>query len=115
MPTRPMNKYFNGLIFFFIISFHSAFAQDSTIAPQVKYSGYVDAYYASYSDSINLNSYQKYTTVSPRSNQFGLNVAMFTAKYSSKDVRAVFTLHYGDIPRSSWSVNYNYIQEANAG
>jgi hypothetical protein len=40
---------------------------------------------------------------------------MFTAKYSSKDVRGVFTLHYGDIPRSSWSGNYNYLQEANVG
>ena len=81
----------------------------------VKFSGYIDAYYAAYTDSLGVGSYQKYATISPRSKQFGLNIAMLTARYDTKNVRGVFTLHYGDIPRSSWSANYNFIQEANAG
>jgi hypothetical protein len=40
---------------------------------------------------------------------------MITAKYSADKVRGVVTLHYGDIPRSAWSANYNFIQEANVG
>jgi len=78
-------------------------------------SGYVDAYYAYYTDSVGTNNYQKFPSISPRSNQFGLNVAMISAKYSTDNVRGVFTFHFGDIPRSAWSTNYNFIQEGNAG
>ncbi len=81
-------------VFFFPILFaQHTFSQDTLQHPTVSFSGYVDAYYAYYSDSIDIHDYQKFATISPRSNQFGLNVAMLTAKYSSKDVRGVFTLH----------------------
>ena len=102
-------------IIFSVLLTVSVFAQDSLQHGSFSLSGYADAYAASYSDSIGIADYQKYATISPRSNQFGLNIAMLSAKYSSKDVRGVFTLHYGDIPRSSWSSTYNFIQEANAG
>ena len=79
------------------------------------FSGYVDAYVAYYNDSVGIGNYQKFPSVSPRSENFGLNVASITAKYNSENVRGMVTFHYGDIPRSAWSGNYNYIQEANAG
>ena len=107
----------NNLSSFISLSLFSinVFAQDSSQHSMFSFSGYADAYAASYSDSLKVSDYQKYATISPRSNQFGLNIAMLTAKYSSKDVRSVFTIQYGDIPRSSWSATYNFIQEANAG
>ncbi|MEO8399477.1 MAG: outer membrane beta-barrel protein [Ignavibacteriaceae bacterium] len=79
------------------------------------FSGYADAYGAYYTDSVGIANYQKFPSVSPRSNQFGLNVASLSAKYSSDRVRGIITLHYCDIPRSAWSDKYNFIQEANVG
>ncbi|MBI3501238.1 MAG: outer membrane beta-barrel protein [Bacteroidetes bacterium] len=82
---------------------------------KIEISGYVDAYYAFYTDSVGTGNFQKFPSVSPRSNHFGLNVAMLTAKYSAEKVRGVATVHFGDIPLSAWSAKYNFIQEANAG
>lgn len=84
---------------------------------KIEISGYVDVYYAHYTDSGSTNNFQKkFPTVSPRSNQFGLNVAMITAKYSGEKVRGIATVHYGDIPLSSWSPGgFNFLQEANVG
>ena len=82
---------------------------------KIEISGYVDAYYAFYTDSVGTGNFQKFPSVSPRSNHFGLNVAMLTAKYAAEKVRAVATVHFGDIPLSAWSAKYNFIQEANAG
>ncbi len=80
-----------------------------------KISGYLDAYYSYYSDSIGINNYEKFPVISPKSNQFGLNIIQITAQYSAEKVRALATLHYGDIPSSAWSPDFNMIQEANAG
>jgi hypothetical protein len=87
--------------------------KDSTAA--FKIGGYVDAYYAYYTDSVGANHVQQFPVISPKSNQFGLNIAQITASYTSQKVRFVATLHYGDIPASAWSPVYNMIQEANAG
>jgi hypothetical protein len=78
-------------------------------------SGYVDVYYSYYSDSTTSNGYEKFPTVAPRSNAFGLNIAQITTKYASEKVRGIITLHYGDIPQSAWSPQFNMIQEANMG
>ena len=80
-----------------------------------KFSGYVDAYYAYYTDSVGTNKNQKFGAVSPKSNQFGINIVQLTAQYSADRVRAIATLHYGDLPSAAWSPVYNMIQEANAG
>ncbi len=86
---------------------------DSTGA--FSFSGYVDAYVAYYTDSLGIGEYQAFPTVSPRSEQFGLNIAQISAKYAGENARATVTLHYGDIPMSAWSGDFNFIQEANAG
>lgn len=80
-----------------------------------KLSGYVDTYYALYSDEVGLGNYQKFPTVAPRNNSFGLNMLMLSGKYKSNKLRSTFTLHYGDIPDAAWSTLYNNIQEANIG
>jgi len=98
-----------------ILYSNSLSAQDSAKHSLISYSGYIDAYAAHYTDSVGQGNYQKFPSVSPRSNQMGLNVAMFTAKYSAQKIRATATLHFGDIPASAWSSKYNIIQEANTG
>lgn len=101
--------------FLFFILFNSTLAQDSTKNSPFSFSGYVDAYAAFYTDSVGIDNFQKFPTVSPRSEQMGLNIAMLTAKYSADRVRGVITFQYGDIPKSAWSSTFNNIQEANAG
>src|SRR5258708_10771176 len=94
-----------------MLSSLEAFEQDSTRHSSISWSGYIDAYAAHYTDSVGTSDYQKFPSVSPRSNQMGLNVAMLTVKYSAPKLRATITLHYGDIPASAWSAKYNFIQE----
>lgn len=81
----------------------------------IKITGYVDAYYAYYTDSVGDGNYQKFPSISPRSNQFGLNTAQLTAQYDAEKVRGVVTLHFGDVPRSTWSGTFNPIMEAHVG
>jgi hypothetical protein len=106
----------------FVFLFHSASTAqtaDSTLTAdstaKISLSYYVDAYYAYYTDSMAVNQFQEFPSVSPRSNQFGLNTAMVTAQYDAGKVRALVTLHYGDIPVSAWSSIYNPVMEAHAG
>jgi len=110
LPLRkPFLLYLCPLLFLAARSF----SQDSSSSFSV--SAYADAYIAFYTDSLGPGEYQKFPTVSPRSEQFGLNIAQVSAKYSGKIVRGVVTLQYGDIPKSSWSTTFNFIQEANVG
>lgn len=81
----------------------------------ITFSGYLSCYYGWYSDSVNTAGFQKFPTSAPRSDAFSLNIAQLSAKYSSKNFRSIITFHYGDIPQSAWSADYNLIQEANMG
>lgn len=110
-----MRKNCTHCFFFIIFISGSAFAQDTISHPSFSISFYADAYIAYYTDSLGLDEYQKFPSISPRSRQFGLNVASISAKYSSNRVRSSITLHYGDVPRSTWSTTFNFVQEANAG
>lgn len=78
-------------------------------------SGYVDAYYALYSDEAAPGQYQKFPTAAPRNHAFSLNMVQLSGHYRNDRLRAAFTLHYGDIPDAAWSPVYNMVQEANAG
>lgn len=77
--------------------------------------GYVSAYAGHYSDTSGGGGFQKFPTVSPRSNGFGLDMAMLSAQYRHRLIRANFRMHWGDIAQSAWSPDFNVIQEANAG
>jgi hypothetical protein len=113
-----MHKRFQGFLSLFLLGLSvSSGAQtaDSTKKVPIVISGYVDAYYAYYTDSLGPNDYQKFPSISPRSNRFGLNMAMITASYDADKVRGVVSMHFGDVAKSAWSANYNPIMEAHAG
>jgi len=77
--------------------------------------GYVDTYY-SYDDDKNGNSLRQFSTIAPYREEFRLNIAAISLKYSDEKVRAVITAHYGDIPQANWpAVPLQFIQEAYAG
>lgn len=77
--------------------------------------GYIDAYYGYYTDSVGPGNYQKFPTVSPRSNSAGLNIAQVAVQYTGQKFRAMGAFHYGDMANSTWPTPYNNIQEAHVG
>ncbi|MBL7894617.1 MAG: porin [Bacteroidia bacterium] len=77
--------------------------------------GYVSTYYAYYTDETNINGMVQAPAVAPRNKEFGLNMALISLKYNSKNVRGNFGLHFGDIPKAIWPSELNMIQEANVG
>lgn len=77
--------------------------------------GYISAYYAYYTDSVGPDSYQKFPTLSPHSNEVGLNLVQLSAKYKSEKIRGIITLHWGDMPDAAWSPRFNLFQQANLG
>ncbi|MCB0820682.1 MAG: outer membrane beta-barrel protein [Bacteroidetes bacterium] len=88
---------------------------DSLLHEGFKISGYVDAYYAYYTDDLPLGAFQKFPTSAPVSNTFGLNMAMVSFQYQNEDLNGTLAVHTGDIARSAWSDKYNFIQEAHMG
>lgn len=84
-------------------------------ASGLKFSFYVDAYYAHYSDSVGRGKYERFGYVSPISDNFGINIAQLSAQYTSNLIRSTITIQYGDIPGAVWSPKFNYVQEAYAG
>ncbi len=103
------------LVLLLLPAFAHAQKDTTKAVPKVVFSGYVDAYYAYYTDSVGDGNFQKWPSIAPRSDQFGLNTAMITAQYDADKVRGIITLHYGDIARSAWSTTQNNIMEAHAG
>jgi len=77
--------------------------------------GYVDAYYAHYTDTAGPGNYQKFPTVSPRNNSPSLNTAQLSFIYNADKIRATAVFHYGDIASSTWSHPYNNVMEAHVG
>lgn len=79
------------------------------------FSGYIDTYYAYYTDSLGPHDITRFPTIAPRNNQVGLNMAQASARYISNNLRGTITVFAGDCPITSWSPQLNFIQEANAG
>ena len=104
-----------GIAAFLLLIAVSSNGQFKDSTSEFKFSGYTDVYYARYSDSVGVGNYQKFPVISPKNNEFGLNIIQLTAQYNSSKIRAIATLHYGDIPASAWSPVFNMIQEANVG
>ncbi|MEP7195714.1 MAG: outer membrane beta-barrel protein [Saprospiraceae bacterium] len=76
---------------------------------------YCDVYYATYSDSLGKDEFQKFTGVSPRNNSIGLNIALLSFKLEKEKVRSNLSLLVGEYAKSSWSSSFNNIMEANVG
>ena len=112
-----MNKnqfQFTAFLICILFSFKS-FSQIKKDSAKISISGYADVYYAYYTDSVGDGNHQKFPSISPRSNQFGLNIANLTLQYDAEKIRGVASLQFGDIPRSAWSGTFNNILEAHAG
>lgn len=77
--------------------------------------GYVSTYFAYYTDETNNNGFVQVPVMAPRNKEFGLNMALISMQYNSKNVRGNFGLHFGDIPKAIWPTELNMIQEANGG
>jgi hypothetical protein len=91
------------------------YAAEYDTSGKLVFSGYVDAYFASYTDANSGSPYVKFPTVCARNRQFGLNIVQASARYQSNRFRGTATLFTGDCASSAWSVPYNAIQEANLG
>ncbi len=113
LPSRSFRLLFL-LIFGLFLTNSPVIAQQKDSA-KIKISAYVDAYYGFYTDKLPPNTFQLFPSISPRSNEFGLNTAQVTFNYENDKVRAVATVHYGDIAKCLWSPTFNNVMEANVG
>lgn len=91
------------------------FELDSLLHPELHIGGYVSTYYSTNDDDNLSNGFVQFPTLEPRKNQFSLNMALISMIYTSQNFRGNITLHYGDVPESSWPKTFNLIQEANGG
>jgi len=99
----------------FLLSQHS-YAQKLDTVSTFSITGYVDAYYAYYSDSVGPGKIQKFVSTSPRSNSPSLNIAQLTMQYNADKIRGTVALHFGDIPAATWApAPYNNLMEAHVG
>jgi hypothetical protein len=99
----------------FFISSRTCKAQNADTLATWSLSAYADVYYARYSDSAGPNQFQKFPTISPRSNSFGINIVQLTAQYDGPKIRALAIFHAGDIPVCAWDSTFRFIQEAHVG
>jgi hypothetical protein len=83
--------------------------------PELKIGCYVSSYFAINDDDNLPNGFVQFPTLEPRKDQFSLNMALISLAYASSKMRGNITLHYGDVPESSWPATFNLIQEANGG
>lgn len=101
------------LFIFSAISFFArAQVKDTSV---LKISGYVDTYISSFTNELDQQTFQPYTTSGARGNTFGVNIAQIGMHYTSNNIRGNFIYHDGDIPQATWSSNFTNLQEANAG
>ncbi len=78
--------------------------------------GYIDAYYAYYTDSVGPGNFQKFPSTSPRNNAPSLNTAQLAVQYTADKIRAMAVFHFGDIASATWApAPYTNIMEAHFG
>lgn len=109
------------VLFFCFASVSSAFSQDSLrslinsmlpVSP-ITITGYVDTYYSH--DNDNSNTIERFPGVSPIRDEYRLNIAMLTARYSKGNVRGNLTIQYGDMADVLYPSNQKLLPEANVG
>lgn len=122
-----MNRF--GYFMVLVILFFPLFSQSQTdsaktksggipgLPPELSIGGYIDAY-ISY-DNDKDASPRKFSAIAPYRDEFRINLAMASLRYSAKNVRGNLALQFGDIPSIDWPQEPNeylqYIQEANIG
>ncbi len=88
---------------------------NNLLYPELHVGGYVSSYFSTNDDDNLPNGFVQFPTLEPRKNQFSLNMALISLQYKSENSRANISIHYGDVPESSWPKTFNLIQEANGG
>lgn len=91
--------------------------KDSVISKNKAFTieGYLDAYYAQYSDKNKQGETAEYAMNAPRHNQTGINTAQFAAIYADTALRGNITLQYGDMVSAIYPTDYKFLQQANVG
>ena len=104
----------------FVLLINNSFSQHnhasgifSGLAEGLSINGYVDTYISW--DNDRQNALRQFSSVSPYSSEFRLNIAQISGKYEADRVRGIATIHFGDIPEVNWPSDQRYIQEANIG
>jgi LysM repeat protein len=77
--------------------------------------GYLDAYYALFSDGKNKGDMSTYAMSAPKNGQTGLNTIQLAAIYNDTNLRGNITLQYGDLPTAVYPTDFKYLQQANVG
>src|SRR5437016_772740 len=93
----------------------SAVAQKTDTVSTFTVSGYVDVYYAHYTDSVAFDKPERFPTVSARNDAPSLNILRLSVDYAGEKIRATGVLHYGDIANFIWPRPYNNVMEAHMG
>ena len=130
MISINLNKYMNSIYsknkkfhldflrFIIIVSALCLSKAEAQTESNFKFSGYADTYYA-YDNDNNGSILRQFSVISPVRDQFRINLAQVTGKYTNKNIRGMITLQFGDIPNYNWPQSPNqymqYVQEANVG
>ncbi len=75
--------------------------------------GYVDTYYSM--DNDQSHTTERFAGVSPHRDEYRLNIAQLSLKYSERNVRGNLTIQYGDIPDVLYPEKQRLLPEANIG
>src|SRR5258706_15006371 len=79
--------------------------------------GYVDTYIA-YDNDKN-STPRQFSSIAPYRDEFRLNLAMISVRYSNDKLRGNVAIHFGDVPKLNWPQAPNdylqFVQEANLG
>ena len=119
---RTTVSQFGLYICLILLSGHTAFAQqDSTQVstnPEVKFSGFVDIFYAYDFNQPKVSVRQPFLFNHNRHNEFNLNLALLKASITHKKYRANFAIQTGTYAADNYAAEENVMQhvyEANAG
>jgi LysM repeat protein len=77
--------------------------------------GYLDAYYALFSDAKNKGDLSEYAMSAPKHGQTNINNIQLAAIYNDTNLRGNITLQYGDLPNAVYPTDFKYLQQANVG
>jgi hypothetical protein len=104
------------ILIIFFTPLNKGYAQKIDTISTFSITGYVDAYYAHYSDSVGPGNFQKFPSISPRNDNPSLNIAQLSFQYNSDKVRGTAVFHFGDVAAATWApAPYNNIMEAHIG
>lgn len=100
----------------FIFHTYDSKGQKTDTIATFSVTGYIDAYYAYYTDSAGPGGFQKFSSTSPISNSPSLNTAQIAVHYTSNKIRCTAVLHAGDISSATWApAPYRHLMEAHLG